>query len=1213
MGTPAAFLVALVRAHRWSPGCETGDADAIHRDEVDFCAPQVADQAPSGTSSAGAAVASRADLLTCGRLLISSLNASAAGGGGGGAINGRGLDDTDLFDEEEEEVFNREWDAIGARDWSVGHADPDRVRSPLSIGSTASGGEMGVFFRLPSRHEKQRELWGIGVADSGVQRQFLVQQEARFLVLLSNVPFQTFLRSLLEETAATFFKQQDTLRDFDVLEALHRRLTSKIDFAELPYREIHVGLPVVPLVRWFCKDIMAVLRVVLLEGRVACFSSDASAASAAPLALLALLPGMLAESAGFTSRTIQAVIYRLRRFGMPFSLFHDGFVLQPCFASGQEEEVYASKGFLVGVSDSLLLKNPKAQLDLIVDLDIWQVVAFPTLKTEHAFGFGGSATALIDSVMRRIDSANPGASHRGALTDSKSQSPSPGGGGSGRGDNSSNRLERQQSRVGAAMESIESDTDWVLGQFQTYFEQFLEEGFRGLFGSSSSGDGTTDESSSTSSSSHYDPYHPSIRTRLEDLTAPVFGEHAKFYSDYGRAWTHAWQQTHNYSEWVSAHRLERRRSTVAMPTPPPQEGHAMYMYPNGDEYDGEFVRGKRHGFGVYVEFVTKNQYEGDWERDERHGKGVLTSKISGYIYDGEWKHDMRSGHGHSALKNVETYTGEWLDNFFHGMGVYTNADGDVFNGEWHRGVKHGAGKVTVARRRREDEFEGVKQYTGEFVNGKFHGMGACEYMDGTEYSGGFQDGKRHGNGVLVRPNGDRYDGQWWKGFRHGEGSAYSGKSGITKEGTWQKDADVDGTWFIVYQNGDKYSGECRRGRPWGEGVCKYANGSSYSGAWADGLREGFGVCVNPDGSMLEGEWKNSVFVKSVRRPSRFVDIPLSTEGQQRERRSSSSASSSLTSRCDDQSVSHPADGHHVHVYPNGDVYDGEFRGGKRHGFGVFTERATGNVYEGEWDHDSRHGSGVLTSGLKDFIYDGHWERDVRQGYGHCVIRGCETYSGHWSNNQFHGTGKYIDAEGAVYEGEFAYGKKHGVGKQMSSSGGQKGGVSYSGEWREGVREGIGDAVFVDGSTYSGSWKNDRQDGEGTFVSGQSGGEKYVGQWRRGRREGAGVLSIAASGVTKEGEWVADEPVDGDWTITFPDGSKFTGECVKGRPHGRGVCKYANGDLYDGMWVNGKRHGTGTGFFANGESFVGDWENNHVALNGRGRLTLRDGTEHVYAK
>lgn len=1180
--TDPAFLLALVRAHRWSPGCETGDDDAVHLDEVDFCVPRALEQAPGGRPGAREAVASRADLLACGRLLLSSLTT----GGGRGAIR----DDAELLDEEEEEVFNREWDAIGTREWSAGHVDPDRALSPQSPRLGASGGEAGVFFRVPTSGGGQLQLWGVGVADPGAQRPFLVQQEARFLVLLSTVPFQTFLRSLVEETAASFFKQQDTLRDFDVLEALHRRLTSKINFSELPYREIHVGLPVLPLVRWLRKDIIAVLRVVLLEGRVACYSSDASLASAASMALLALLPGVLADSAGFTSRTIQAVIYRLRRFGMPFSLLHDGFALQPCLSPGHEEEVYASAGFLVGASDSLLLKSPKAQLDLIVDLDIRQVVVFPTLKTEHAFGFGSSAAALIDTIMRRIDTAHPQKS--GTRSAHSADLP--------------NRLERQQSRVGAAMESIESDTDWVLGQFQTYFEQFLEEGFHGLFGSGTSSGDVAD-------GSHYDPYHPSIRTRLEDLTAPVFGENAKFYADYGRAWTHAWQQTHNYNKWISAHRLERRRSTVVAPVPPPQEGHATYSYPNGDEYDGEFVRGKRHGFGVYVEFVTKNQYEGDWDHDERHGKGVLTSKASGYIYDGEWKHDMRCGHGHSALKNVETYTGEWLDNFFHGMGVYTNADGDVYNGEWRRGVKHGAGKLTVARRRREDEFEGVKQYTGEFVNGKFHGMGACEYMDGTEYSGGFQDGKRHGNGVLVRPNGDRYDGQWWKGFRHGEGSAYSGKSGITKEGTWQKDADMDGTWFIVYQNGDKYSGECRRGRPWGEGICKYANGSSYSGMWIDGLREGFGVCVNPDGSMLEGEWTNSVFVKSVRRPSRFVDVPLSTDGHQRERRSSSSAASAVTSKSDDPGVSHSVDGHHVRVYPNGDVYDGEFRDGKRHGFGVFTERATGNVYEGDWDRDTRHGNGVLTSGLKDFIYDGHWDRDIRQGYGHCVIRGCETYSGNWSNNQFHGTGKYIDAEGAVYEGEFACGKKHGVGKQVLCPGGQKGGVSYSGEWRDGVREGIGDAVFADGATYSGSWKNDLQDGEGTFVSGQSGGEKYVGQWRRGRREGAGVLTIAASGVTKEGEWVADEAVDGDWTIAFPDGSKFTGECVKGRPHGRGVCKYANGDLYDGMWVNGKRHGIGTGFFANGESFVGDWENNHVSLNGRGRLTLRDGTEHVYAK
>ncbi|POM81354.1 Hypothetical protein PHPALM_689 [Phytophthora palmivora] len=278
-----------------------------------------------------------------------------------------------------------------------------------------------------------------------------------------------------------------------------------------------------------------------------------------------------------------------------------------------------------------------------------------------------------------------------------------------------------------------------------------------------------------------------------------------------------------------------------------------------------------------------------------------------------------------------------------------------------------------------------------------------------------------------------------------------------------------------------------------------------------------------------------------------------------------------------------------------------------------------STYEGQWVQDLRHGNGVLTSGSKDFIYDGAWENDQRCGYGHCVIScGRETYSGQWRANAFHGTGQYTDAEGSIYEGEFVQGKKHGVGKVIapvvevqSDCTIQNHTEQYSGEWRDGCREGLGDAIFADGSRYSGQWKDDLQDGEGTYSSTQ--GDQYVGQWHRGCREGSGVLTIGSSGVIKEGQWCHDEPLDGEWTITFPDGSKFTGECMGGRPHGHGLCKYAGGDLYDGMWMNGKRHGPGSGFFSNGERFVGQWENNHVALNGQGELTLADGTVHVYAK
>lgn len=43
-------------------------------------------------------------------------------------------------------------------------------------------------------------------------------------------------------------------------------------------------------------------------------------------------------------------------------------------------------------------------------------------------------------------------------------------------------------------------------------------------------------------------------------------------------------------------------------------------------------------------------------------------------------------------------------------------------------------------------------------------------------------------------------------------------------------------------------------------------------------------------------------------------------------------------------------GHHRHEYDNGDVYEGEFLAGKRHGNGVYTS-VNGSRYEGAWKDD----------------------------------------------------------------------------------------------------------------------------------------------------------------------------------------------------------------------------------------------------------------------
>lgn len=55
------------------------------------------------------------------------------------------------------------------------------------------------------------------------------------------------------------------------------------------------------------------------------------------------------------------------------------------------------------------------------------------------------------------------------------------------------------------------------------------------------------------------------------------------------------------------------------------------------------------------------------------------------------------------------------------------------------------------------------------------------------------------------------------------------------------------------------------------------------------------------------------------------------------------------------------DGFVSFAYPNGDTYQGELAGGKRHGRGTYLEHATGNTYEGDWKADLRHGKGPSTN------------------------------------------------------------------------------------------------------------------------------------------------------------------------------------------------------------------------------------------------------------
>ena len=73
-------------------------------------------------------------------------------------------------------------------------------------------------------------------------------------------------------------------------------------------------------------------------------------------------------------------------------------------------------------------------------------------------------------------------------------------------------------------------------------------------------------------------------------------------------------------------------------------------------------------------------------------------------------------------------------------------------------------------------------------------------------------------------------------------------------------------------------------------------------------------------------------------------------------------------------------GEGVWTGPNGRMYDGEFKDGKKHGSGVFIYGNGKEKYEGFWKNNMRHTRGVWTGPTGD-KYIGEWKEGLMHGKG----------------------------------------------------------------------------------------------------------------------------------------------------------------------------------------------------------------------------------------
>ena len=66
--------------------------------------------------------------------------------------------------------------------------------------------------------------------------------------------------------------------------------------------------------------------------------------------------------------------------------------------------------------------------------------------------------------------------------------------------------------------------------------------------------------------------------------------------------------------------------------------NVIFLYFDGDKYEGEFKDGKKHGQGTY-KYKDGMIYVGEWKKGKKHGQGTLTY-ADGRIENGTFENDI---------------------------------------------------------------------------------------------------------------------------------------------------------------------------------------------------------------------------------------------------------------------------------------------------------------------------------------------------------------------------------------------------------------------------------------------------------------------------------------------------------------------------------------------------------------------------------------------
>jgi hypothetical protein len=357
------------------------------------------------------------------------------------------------------------------------------------------------------------------------------------------------------------------------------------------------------------------------------------------------------------------------------------------------------------------------------------------------------------------------------------------------------------------------------------------------------------------------------------------------------------------------------------------------------------------------------------EKEKKRLEEMFNENFSGYVtnfkmnegnYTGNLKNGKREGKGKFILIGGTMYEGEFKNDKYYGLckiEYEKKDDKEYYIGETRNGFFNGWGKVKYRKT--------GTVYEGEFYEGDYDGWGTVRWEDGISFFGRWQKGKREGIGafyilnnkdtILFCSKAKTFMGFYKNDNKNGNGRCYDKDFRTIYNGNFK---DGKPTYYPNRNPIDKEKNLIK------ETYKDYKH--TYEGQKVNQVREGYGIYKfnDPDSTMYAGEW-----IKN-----KYEGIGRLSFGK-----------NNFTG----EFINNLFDGLGLLTNKNGDEYTGEFKNGKKNGFGFFRIGVPA-IYS--------------ISGLKNAKY----------------------YYGNWKDDQLDGFGRVYDKEKRLlYEGEFKEGKPFG--------------------------------------------------------------------------------------------------------------------------------------------------------------------------------------------